>query len=169
MRGRGGGVASLEGRDHLGVDFVSMTMSFPADFSTAVKCSNLGPFLCGWVVREDRRPQTQTHSSSQVSLGHLGHEDDSWVLTVFYEFRRVGVLDSTDVSCKFNDGNLESQADSQVRHTIFSCPLSGNDHAFSSSYTKPTRNNNSLCAAKRGSCFVEFDWVLFFSLWLQVR
>ena len=54
------------------------------------------------------RPQAQTHGATECRLVYLWHEDDEWVLCSFVEFRGCGIGDVTNVTSKFDDGDLHS-------------------------------------------------------------
>ena len=52
-------------------------------------------------------------------------------------------LETTDVSCPFNNGDLESKTNTQEWDFLFSCPFDGRDHTLCTPETETTRNNDT--------------------------
>jgi hypothetical protein len=88
--------------------------------------------------------------------------------------RRKLTLETTDVSCPFNDGDLETKTDTQVWDFLFSSPFGSRDHTLGTSQSETTGNDdtpgislkllighlNSLGGTKSSPGIVVSDWVL---------
>lgn len=57
--------------------------------------------------------------------------------------RLVLTLETTDVSCPLNNGDLESKTNTQKWDFLFSCPLDGRDHTLCTPETETTGNDNT--------------------------
>jgi hypothetical protein len=89
--------------------------------------------------------------------------------------RAMLTLEATNVSCPFDDGNLETKTDTQVWDFLFSSPFGSRDHTLGTSQSETTGNNdtpeislyllqrmhmNSLGGTKCSPGIVVSDWVL---------
>lgn len=118
-----------------------------------VELADLGPFATGL---EHGGAEAETHGASKMRLGALGHEDDDRVGSLGRDLDRVCVLQSADVAGILDNGNLHSEADTQVRDSVLSGPLGGSNHSLSSTRSESTRNQDSVSGAHIVPCLVVF-------------
>jgi len=52
-------------------------------------------------------------------------------------------LEPTDVSCPFNNGDLETKTDTQVRDFLFSSPFGSRDHTLGTPQSETTGNDDT--------------------------
>ena len=97
----------------------------------------------------------KTHCATQIAL--LGTDFDVTVfvapfrnqrhyrvLTVWHKFRRVRVFHSRYVARKFDQRNLHTQADAEVRNIVFTRVACSGDLAFNTAVAKAARDENRI-------------------------
>lgn len=99
-----------------------MTMTFPDLISSLIEFPQLGPIRRGV---EHSRPESQSHRTTHMRLGDFRHEDDDRFFLLRIELARGRVLLTTDVSDPFDDGELETETDTEEGDVLFSGPLNG--------------------------------------------
>ena len=66
----------------------------------------------------------------------------------------VCIMESADMSCKFNDGYLHTKAETKVWNVVFSCVFCCGDHTLDTAGTKSSRNNDTCHIAEQFFCIV---------------
>jgi hypothetical protein len=150
--------------DVLRVDLISVAVTLQDLASLTVKLADLGPFASGL---EDSGAESQPHGTSEVGLGALRHEDDDGFRSFGRDLDGMGVLESADVASVFDNGNLHSQANSQVRRLVLSGPFRGRNHSLCASRSESTGNQDSVGRANVVPRLVEFRRVEAVHGWLK--
>jgi hypothetical protein len=111
----------------------------------------------------------KTHCATQIAL--LGTDFDVAffvspfsdkrhyrVLTVWHKFRRVRVFHPRYVARKFDQRNLHTQANAEVRNIVFTRIACGSDLAFDTTVAEAARDQNRI------QIFQNFDATCFYIL-----
>lgn len=130
----------LELLDILRFNLVPMPMPLPSNVPVPIQPPKLALLRVGL---KDGRSKTKTHGTAHVGLGYFGHETDDRVRRVGNELGRVGLLETANVSGPFDDGDLETEADTEVWDVLLTRPLGSGNHALGTSKTETTGDNNT--------------------------
>jgi hypothetical protein len=107
-------------------DFVAMTVSV-ANSRTAVEFVNETSFS------DFRFLMSETECASFVyRIILIWQVFDKWCAW-FLKFCGGCIRDTTDISCKFDDGELKSETDTEERNIMFSCVFDSRDFSFDAS------------------------------------
>ena len=110
-------------------------------FSIAPRHSRVGSDQAG-IATQPQRP-------SLVDLIALTwHEVNDLMRSLRGELTGVGIRDTEHMAGIFNDGDLHTKADAEVRNVVFPRILSGQNHAFDTTVTKSTGNDDAVKATK---------------------
>ena len=151
--------------DVVGVDFISVAVTLVDLDFLAIQLTKTRPFASRL---EERWAKTKTHRSTEVGLVNFGHEDNEWIGALFVQFNGTGASDTTHIAGKFDDSNLHTQADTQVRGLVCACPFCRSDHALCTALAKSSWNQNTICGTNFMPCLVKGGGVVGTSLFLEV-
>jgi hypothetical protein len=100
----------LNSLNHIGVDFVSMTVSLINRITFTIQLANFAiiDLPQGWAA-------AQSHCTTEVSFGDFRHEDNCRVLAVLIEFSGIRIFKSENIPTKFDGCNLQSKANAKIR------------------------------------------------------
>lgn len=130
----------------LRLNLVPVPMPLPCNAPVPIQPPKLA-LLC--VRLKDGRPETETHRTAHMGLGDLRHETNDRVGTVWDELGRVGLLETADVSSPFDNGNLETETDTEIGDVLLTGPLGGSDHTLGTSKTETTRDDNTSVSLRQ--------------------
>src|SRR5688572_7363769 len=98
-------------------------MAMPlADFRHSIRLGRQSPLLQNTGVRAEAHRSALVHG---VAL--IGHEIDDRVRRLLVELRRVGAVETTDVPCELDDGELHPEADAEIRKLALPGETNGGD------------------------------------------
>ena len=73
----------------------------------------------------------------------IGHEVDD-ARTILIEFRGICVLKAEDMTGIFDNGNLHTEADTEIRHVVFSCIACGGNHSLDTASAETARHDDTV-------------------------
>ena len=82
---------------------------------------------------------------------------DDWVLGGFVEFRGIRVLQTADIPCELDGGDLHAETDAEIRDFLLTRVLGGEDFSLDASVAKTAGDENSVHISNHGSRAVIFD------------
>ena len=85
-----------------------------------------------------------TNFDIAIFITPFGNERHNRVLTVWHKFRRVGVFHACNVTREFDQRNLHTQADAQIRNFVFTRIACGSDLAFNTTVAEAARDQDSI-------------------------
>ncbi len=99
--------------------------------------------------------RAQAHGAAQIALlgadfnvaifvTPFGNQGHNRVFTVWHKFRRVGVFHTRYIAREFNQRNLHTQANAQIRNIVLTRVARGGDLTFHTAVAEAARDKDSI-------------------------
>jgi len=142
-----------------------VTVALPSDGLATIQPAELGLLS---LRLEDGGAETKTHGSTHVGLGDLGHETDDRVGSGTGELSGVGVGKTANVAGPLDNGDLETETDTEEGDLLLTGPLDSGNHTLSATDTETAGDDDALGRADSAPSVVVANGVVGLHLGLEV-